>query len=60
MVDVARLPPDEQIGGMLLGLLFFSLGVLLVFSGGLILHGSLFTAAETAFLLSKPVRADHQ
>ena len=42
----------------MLALLFFSLGVLLIFSGGLILHGSLFTAAETAFLLSKPVRAD--
>ena len=42
--------------GILLDLLFLSLAVLLVFSSGLILYGSLFTAAETAFLLSKPVR----
>jgi ABC-2 type transport system permease protein len=58
LVDVAHLPPDEQIVGLLLGLLFFALGMLLVFSGGLILHASLFSAAETAFLLSKPVPAE--
>src|SRR5207245_1439264 len=43
---------------MLIDLLFLALGVLLAFSGGLILYGSLFTSAETAFLLSKPVAAD--
>ncbi len=53
-----KMPPHGFIIEMLVGLLFFSLGVLLVFSGGLILHGSLFSAAETAFLLSKPVDAD--
>ena len=39
-------------------MLFLSLGVLLIFSSGLILYGSLFTAPETAFLLSPPARAD--
>jgi ABC-2 type transport system permease protein len=58
LVHVFKLPPDEQIVGLMLALLFFSLGLLLIFSGGLILYGSLFTAAETAFLLSTPVRAD--
>jgi ABC-2 type transport system permease protein len=58
LTEVVKLPPDEQIVGLLLALLFFALGVLLIFSGGLILYGSLFTAAETGFLLSKPVRAD--
>jgi ABC-2 type transport system permease protein len=52
------LPLDEQIVGVFLGWLFLSLGVLLVFSTGLILYGSLFTAPETAFLLSKPVPDD--
>jgi ABC-2 type transport system permease protein len=58
LVNVMRLPADEQIVGMLLGLLFFTLGVALVFSTGLILHGSLFATAETAFLLSSPAAAD--
>jgi ABC-2 type transport system permease protein len=56
--EVANLPPDEQLVGLLLSWLFLALGGLLVLSGGLILYGSLFTAAETNFLLSKPVRAD--
>src|SRR5262249_30219616 len=56
--EVARLPPDEQLVGMLLGLLFLTLGGLLVFSSGLVVYGSLFTAPEAAFLLSTPVRAD--
>jgi ABC-2 type transport system permease protein len=57
-VQAFRLPADGQIIGLILGLLFFALGVLLIFSGGLILYGSLFTAPETSFLLSKPIRAD--
>lgn len=52
-----------SIGGHLIGLLFdflfLSLAVLLVFSGGIILYSSLFTTAETAFLLGTPARADH-
>jgi ABC-2 type transport system permease protein len=51
-------PPDGEIVGTLLDLLFLALAVLLVFSSGLILYGSLFASAETAFLLSKPVAAD--
>jgi ABC-2 type transport system permease protein len=58
LVEVARIPADEQIVGLLLALLFFTLGLLLIFSTGLILYGSLFTGPETAFLLSKPVRDD--
>lgn len=58
LFEVIKLPPHGQIVEVLIGLLFFALGLLLVFSGGLILHGSLFGAAETAFLLSKPVQAD--
>jgi ABC-2 type transport system permease protein len=53
-----RIPPDTQLVGLLLAVLFLALGVLLVFSTGLILYASLFTAPETTFLLSKPVRAD--
>jgi ABC-2 type transport system permease protein len=53
-----RLAPDTGILGLVLDLLFVTLGVLLVFSTGLILYGSLFTAPETGFLLSCPVRDD--
>ncbi len=54
-----HLPPDgEIIGGLMLGLLFVALGLLLIFSTGLILYGSLFGSPETAFLLSGPVAAD--
>jgi ABC-2 type transport system permease protein len=54
-----HLPPDgDIIGGVVLGLLFVALGLLLIFSTGLILYGSLFASAETAFLLSGPVAAD--
>ncbi len=38
--------------------LFLTLGVMLIFSGGLILYGSLFTSPESAFLLALPSRAD--
>ncbi len=51
-------PMTGDIVGILLDLLFLSLAVLLIFSSGLILYGSLFSSAETAFLLSKPVAAD--
>jgi ABC-2 type transport system permease protein len=51
-------PLEGDIVGILLDLLFLSLALLLVFSSGLILYGSLFTAAETAFLLAKPVADD--
>jgi ABC-2 type transport system permease protein len=51
-------PMTGEIVGILLDLLFLSLAVLLVFSSGLILYGSLFASPETAFLLSSPVAAD--
>ncbi len=51
-------PLTGEIVGILFDLLFLSLAVLLVFSSGLILYGSLFASAETAFLLSSPVAAD--
>ena len=53
-----RLPLSGGLVEILLDLLFLALAALLVFSSGLILYGSLFTAAETDFLLSKPVRSD--
>ena len=53
-----RVPLHGEILGILLDLLFLTLGVLLLFSGGLILYGSLFTAPETAFLLSTPLDDD--
>jgi ABC-2 type transport system permease protein len=53
-----RVPLTGEIVGILLDLLFLSLAVLLIFSSGLILYGSLFATPETAFLLSSPVGAD--
>ena len=50
--------PSGQLIGILFDFLFLSLAVLLVFSGGIILYSSLFTAPETEFLLGTPVRAD--
>jgi ABC-2 type transport system permease protein len=43
---------------MLFDMLFFSLAVLLVFSTGLILYSSLFSAAESPFLLALPAPDD--
>jgi ABC-2 type transport system permease protein len=56
--DDMHVPLNGEILGILLDLLFLTLGVLLVFSGGLILYGVLFTARETAFLLSTPLDDD--
>ena len=53
-----NVPMTGEIVGVLLDLLFLSLAVLLVFSSGLILYGSLFASPETTFLLSGPVAAD--
>ena len=54
----AKIPLHGEIVGVLLDLLFLTLGALLVFTGGLILYGSLFTAPETAFLLCTPLPDD--
>jgi ABC-2 type transport system permease protein len=53
-----HLPLTSGVIVLLIDLLFLALGVLLILSSGLILYGSLFASAETAFLLSKPVAAD--
>ncbi len=53
-----HVPLHGEIVGILLDLMFFTLGVLLLFSGGLILYGGLFTAPETAFLLATPLDDD--
>jgi ABC-2 type transport system permease protein len=50
--------PVPAIIGIVFDLLFLALGLFLVFSSGLILYGSLFSSAETSFLLSQPVAAD--
>jgi ABC-2 type transport system permease protein len=53
-----HLPLGGEIVGILLDVLFVALTIMLVFSSGLILYGSLFTSPETTFLLSQPVPAD--
>ncbi|NBO93198.1 MAG: hypothetical protein EBV06_12945 [Planctomycetia bacterium] len=58
MIEEAKIPPDEGIVGLIIGLMFFTLGVALTFSTGLILNGSLFSGPETAFLLAQPLTAD--
>jgi ABC-2 type transport system permease protein len=44
--------------GGLFDLLFFTLGAMLLFSTGVILYASMFTAPESRFLLTTPARAD--
>jgi len=51
-------PLNGRIMGLTFDLLFVSLSILLIFSTGIILYSSLFGSAETAFLLSSPVRPD--
>lgn len=53
-----KLPLGGDIVGLLLDMFFFALSGLLVFSGGLVLYGSLYDSQESAFLLSKPVPDD--
>lgn len=56
---VNRIPIKGAIAASLFDLLFFTLGGMLVFSTGIILYASLYTAPEARFLLSTPARADH-
>src|SRR5438046_1896561 len=56
---VNNIPFKGVIVESLFDLLFFTLGGMLVFSTGIILYASLFTAPEARFLLSTPARADH-
>lgn len=53
-----RVPVKGLIVGGLFDLMFFTLGVMLIFSTGIILYASLFTAPEARFLLCTPARAD--
>ncbi|HLW65648.1 MAG TPA: hypothetical protein VKS79_10040 [Gemmataceae bacterium] len=58
LLAVNRIPFAGGIIGILFDFLFLSLSVMLFFSGGIIIYGSLFSSSETAFLLSMPARAD--
>jgi len=51
-------PLNMRIMVRVFDMLFIALTVLLVFSTGIILYSSLFSSAETSFLLSSPMRAD--
>jgi ABC-2 type transport system permease protein len=57
-LKVYRIPFAGGIIGTLFDLLFLALAVMLVFSSGIILYSSLFTSAETTFLLGTPAAAD--
>jgi ABC-2 type transport system permease protein len=57
-LKLQKLAPTDRLVGIILDLMFLSLGVLLIFSTGLILYGSLFASAEATFLLSGPPAAD--
>jgi ABC-2 type transport system permease protein len=52
------IPLAGAIVGTLFDLLFMALTVLLIFSTGIILYSSLFSASEASFLLSTPAQAD--
>lgn len=53
-----RIPVKGLIIAGLFDLMFFTLGVMLLFSTGIILYASLFTSPEARFLLTTPARAD--
>jgi ABC-2 type transport system permease protein len=53
-----KIPVKGLIVGGLFDLMFFTLGVMLVFSTGIILYASLFTSPESRYLLTTPARAD--
>lgn len=53
-----KVPLKGIVGGLLFDLLFFTLGGMLLFSTGIVLYASLFTAPEARFLLATPARAD--
>ena len=53
-----HIPFAGSVVGLLFDFLFLSLALMLIFSGSLILYSSLFSSAETKFLLSTPARAD--
>ena len=56
---INRIPFKGAIVASLFDLLFFTLGGMLIFSTGIILYASLYTAPEARYLLCTPARADH-
>ncbi len=59
LMDERQIPFAGSIIGILFDFLFISLFVMLFFSSGIIVYGSMFSSPETTFLLSTPARADH-
>jgi ABC-2 type transport system permease protein len=57
-LQAQQIPFAGGIVGTLFDMLFLALAIMLLFSSGIILYSSLFSAAETAFLLSTPAPAD--
>jgi ABC-2 type transport system permease protein len=57
-LEAKQIPFAGGIVGILFDLLFFALGLMLLFSTSIILYSSLFSATETAFLMSTPAAAD--
>ena len=53
-----KIPVKGLIVGGLFDLMFFTLGVMLIFSTGIILYASLFTSPESKYLLTTPAKAD--
>lgn len=53
-----NVPAKGIIVGSLFDLMFFTLGVMLLFSTGIILYASLFTSPEARYLLTTPALAD--
>ncbi len=58
LIASREIPFTGGIVRLLFDLMFFALGVMLIFSTGIILYASLFTSAEAKFLLSTPARTD--
>jgi ABC-2 type transport system permease protein len=58
LLKMQQIPFSGRLVGTIFDFLFLALAMLLIFSGGLILYGSLFSTPETAFLLSTPAPAD--
>ena len=58
LISSNKIPFAGAIVGLLFGSLFFTLGVMLTLSTGLIVYASLFSSPESRFLLTTPARAD--
>jgi ABC-2 type transport system permease protein len=58
LLESKQIPGAGAIVGIVFDLMFFTLGMMLVFSSGIMLYASLFTSAEAKFLLGTPARDD--